>query len=442
MVTLTFRPLVLCRRSLARSPTRRSITTKAHDQYSVYIHWPYCESKCTYCNFNKYVNPSQPPVERLTDALVRELRFYLDEPRFGLRDKRVASVYFGGGTPSLASPKTIERILDTLQIPSDVEVTLEANPTSAESERLQSFRHVGINRLSLGIQSFNDRDLKILGRDHSAASAFNIINKAKRMFDKVTFDMIFARPGQSIRDWELELKQALDLAGDHLSIYQLSLERGTPLWKASTKRQLPPVASSEEAADMYDMTVEEAAVHGFSHYEVSSYARARQAMSKHNFSYWQGMDYLGIGPGAHGRLTDIQNHQRIRTFGEFHPDKYMALCESEGEGIRKWTPISSRDVQEELFVFGLRTRMGIPRSRFEEMTGNTLEQVVNQDMLSLYVDAGLLLVDNDEDLERYVPEHLQHEWMRGGIRPTERGLAVMDTLLPNLLSLLEEDNKP
>ncbi|CDH51269.1 coproporphyrinogen iii oxidase [Lichtheimia corymbifera JMRC:FSU:9682] len=404
MVTLTFRPLVLAR-PLTRSPAR-AITTKAHDQYSVYIHWPYCESKCTYCNFNKYVNPAQPPVERLTDALVRELRFYLDEPRFGLRDKRVASVYFGGGTPSLASPKTIERILDTLDITSDVEVTLEANPTSAESERLQSFRHVGINRLSLGIQSFNDHDLKILGRDHSAASAFSIINKAKHMFDKVTFDMIFARPGQSIHGWKQELKQALDLAGDHLSIYQLSLERGTPLWKASTKRQLPPVASSEEAADMYDMTVDEAAAHGFSHYEVSSYARTRQAMSKHNFSYWQGMDYLGIGPGAHGRLTDIQNHQRIRTFGE-------------------------------LFVFGLRTRMGIPRSRFEEMTGYKLEQVVNEDMLSLYVDAGLLLVNNDEGLERYVPEHLQHEWTRGGIRPTERGLAVMDTLLPNLLSLSE-----
>ncbi|CDS13916.1 hypothetical protein LRAMOSA06089 [Lichtheimia ramosa] len=393
-------------------------------------------SKCTYCNFNKYVNPIQPPIDRLTDALVRELRFYLDEPRFGLRHKRVASVYFGGGTPSLASPKTIERILDTLQVTSnDVEVTLEANPTSAESERLQSFRHVGINRLSLGIQSFNDHDLKILGRDHSAASAFNIINKAKHMFDKVTFDMIFAKPGQSILDWKHELKQALDLAGDHLSIYQLSLERGTPLWKASKRRQLPSVASSEETADMYDMTVEEAAAHGFSHYEVSSYARTRQAMSKHNFSYWQGMDYLG--PGAHGRLTDIHHQRRIRTFGEFHPDKYMALCENEGEGIRKWIPISSRDVQEELIVFGLRTRMGIPRSRFEEMTGSKLEQVVNQDMLSTYVNAGLLLVDNDDELEHYVPEHLQHEWMHGGIRPTERGLAVMDTLLPNLLSFSE-----
>ncbi|KAI7881432.1 radical SAM enzyme [Lichtheimia hyalospora FSU 10163] len=411
-------------RHLTRSQTRLITTTRAHDQYSVYIHWPYCESKCTYCNFNKYVNPTQPPIDRLTDALVRELRFYLDEPRFGLRHKRVASIYFGGGTPSLASPKTIERILDTLQVTHDVEVTLEANPTSAESKRLQSFRHAGINRLSLG-------------RDHSAASAFDIINKAKRMFDKVTFDMIFARPGQSILDWKQELKQALDLAGDHLSIYQLSLERGTPLWKASKKGQLPPIANPEEVADMYDMTVQEAATHGFSHYEVSSYARTRQAMSKHNFSYWQGMDYLG----KFGRIGIVDaNSIPVEAHVEFHPDKYMALVENEGEGIRKWIPISSQDVQEELVVFGLRTRMGIPRSRFEKMTGNSLEQAVNQDMLSMYVDAGLLLVDNDDDLERHIPEHLQHEWARGGIRPTEKGLAVMDTLLPNLLSL--EENNP
>ncbi|KAI9319228.1 coproporphyrinogen III oxidase [Dichotomocladium elegans] len=381
-------------------------------------------------------DPHHPPIERLTRALLRELTFYLNEPRFGLKKKSISSVYFGGGTPSLATPSAIAQIIDALGVPKDTEVTLEANPTSSEEARLEAFRDAGINRLSLGIQSFDDKDLKLLGRDHSAESAIRVVEKAKRMFDKVTFDMIFARPGQTREGWNYELKHALELAGDHLSIYQLSMERGTPLWKSYQNGKLPALPTADDAADMYEDTVQTAQSFGFQHYEVSSYAKTAQAISKHNFAYWQGIDYVGIGPGSHGRLTDMERQQRVRTFGEFHPDKYMTLCEAEGEGIRKWVPIPYEDALEELVVFGLRTRMGIPASRFEALTGRSLDSVIDQDMLRLYVDEGLLKVTAPSGSEEYVPSHLAHEWKSGeGIRPTEKGLAIMDSILPNLLKI-------
>ncbi|KAI8139736.1 coproporphyrinogen III oxidase [Fennellomyces sp. T-0311] len=367
--------------------------------------------------------------------MVRELEFYLTEPRFGLSHKRVTSVYFGGGTPSLSSPATVANVLNTITrhvpLDPDIEITLEANPTSSELARLRSFRDAGINRLSLGIQSFKDADLKVLGRDHSAESAIRTLEEAKQLFNQVTFDMIFARPRQTLADWKSELKQALELAGDHLSMYQLSFERGTPLWKSMQKAQVANV-DPELAADMYEEAVQTASQHGFAHYEVSSYARNRSAISTHNFSYWQGLDY--VGPGAHGRLTNTVTKQRVRTFGEFHPEKYMTLCESEGEGIRKWVPLSSDDTLEEMIVFGLRTRMGIPQSRFKKMTGQELDSVIDPDFLALCVQSGFLVVDGSPAELPYVPKHL--EWEKGGgIRPTEEGLARMDSILPQLLRI-------
>ncbi|CAO3588858.1 unnamed protein product [Absidia cylindrospora] len=278
-----------------------------------------------------------------------------------------------------------------------------------ELKRLQLFRDIGINRLSLGIQSFHDLDLQRMGRDHSGAEGIKAIAAAKKSFDNITFDLIYARPGQTLANWEKELQFGLDLAGNHMSLYQLTLERGTPIQKAVAKGELPPVPDQDEAADMYEATVELTSDKGFRQYEVSNYSKNVKTMSRHNFSYWQGLDYLGIGPGAHGRLTDPITHQRIRTFGEFHPDKYMALCESEGEGLRKTIPIDVEQTKEELLVFGLRTRAGIPKLRFESLTQGS----------SLYQD--------------YVPPELLYEWSQGGIRPTKEGLARMDSILPMLL---------
>ncbi|KAG0166657.1 radical S-adenosyl methionine domain-containing protein 1 [Apophysomyces sp. BC1015] len=368
--------------------------------------------------------------------MTREIEHYMKNNQYLLKHRKVHSVYFGGGTPSM----NIAHLLDTVDkhvgLSSDIEVTLEANPTSIESLRLQDFRQAGVNRLSLGIQSFRDRDLKILGRDHSADDGVKAIMEAKKIFDKVTFDLIFARPGQSLREWREELQQGLELAGDHLSMYQLTMERSTPLHKLSQRGIVAPLPSADEAADMYEETVKVARNHGFNHYEVSNYCRNEAAIGQHNFAYWQGLDYVGIGPGAHGRLTDTQG-RRMRTFGEFHPDKYMSLCESEGEGIRKITPIPVEQIIEELIVFGLRTRMGITRSRFKRMTGGlSLDDAIDQDILKLFVESGFLVDDAraiDEEMNCYVPKSLQYECAEGGIRPTEEGLARMDSILPQLL---------
>ncbi|KAF7729954.1 hypothetical protein EC973_003367 [Apophysomyces ossiformis] len=414
-------------------------------------------SKCTYCNFNKYVNPRQPPHDRLLNAMTREIKYYLSNDRYSLKDRPIHSVYFGGGTPSLArvsfsqndrnlannhhkKPSTIAQLLETIdkyvRLPSDIEVTLEANPTSVETSQLKSFRDAGVNRLSLGIQSFRDKDLRLLGRDHSANDGMVSIIESRKIFDKVTFDLIFARPGQSLKDWRNELKQGLEIAGDHLSLYQLTVERSTPLHKLLQKGLLAPIPSADEAADMYEETVKTAKEHGFTHYEVSNYCRNEAAISRHNFAYWQGLDYIGIGPGAHGRLTETDG-RRIRTFGEFHPDKYMTLCESEGEGIRQMVPITAEEMIQELIVFGMRTLMGVTRSRFRQMTGGqSLDDAIDQDALKLFVDSGFLIDDKGnagDKVANYIPKPLQYECEEGSIRPTEEGLARMDSILAHLL---------
>ncbi|GAA5814851.1 hypothetical protein MFLAVUS_008354 [Mucor flavus] len=416
----------------------------SNQQFSIYIHWPYCESKCTYCNFNKYVNPKDPPHDRLVKAMTTELKYFLNNTRYQFKNRKLHSVYFGGGTPSLAKPSGIASILKTIDkhvgLNDTIEVSMEANPTSIELSKLKGFREAGVNRLSLGIQSFNNEHLKILGRDHTGNEALKALSIAKDIFHKerVTFDLIYARPGQTINDWRKELRDALNIAGDHMSMYQLTLERSTPLHKQSLKGLIPTIPDSDTVADMYEETVSIAKEFGYQHYEVSSYAKNQSAISRHNFSYWQGMDYLGIGPGAHGRLTDFTENKRVRTFGEFHPNKYMALCEAEGEGIRKMVPLSLRDMAEELIVFGMRTRMGIPRSRFSAITnGKILDNFLDKEALELFTNSGFIVNEHkvtDSEMSSYVPQELAHEWVdQGGIRPTEAGLERMDYILPRLL---------
>ncbi|KAI7901863.1 uncharacterized protein BX663DRAFT_552776 [Cokeromyces recurvatus] len=384
-----------------------------------------------------------PPHDRLVHAMMTELKYFLNHPHYRLKNKKVHSVYFGGGTPSLAKPKAIESLLNTIDkyvgLSKNIEISMEANPTSIEQLKLIEFKQAGINRLSLGIQSFYDQDLKILGRDHSGKEALKALTLAKDIFhkEKVSFDMIFARPGQTVQGWKKELKQALDIAGDHLSIYQLTLERSTPLHKQVLKGLLPSIPDSDTAADMYEETIKLTKEYGYYHYEVSNFARNQQAISRHNFSYWQGMDFLGIGPGAHGRLTNYKDNNRVRTFGEFHPNKYMALCEAEGEGIRKVIPISMNDMIEELIVFGMRTRMGIPRSRFSTFIHDReLDEVLDKEALDLFIQLNLLINEDnimDKEMPNYIPKELVIEWAdKGGIRPTEQGLEKIDFILPRL----------
>ncbi|KAH8551764.1 radical S-adenosyl methionine domain-containing protein 1 [Umbelopsis sp. PMI_123] len=419
--------------------------------FSIYFHWPYCESKCTYCNFNKYINPTFPPNERMLSAIKRELAFYMRHPKFGLQARKLHSIYFGGGTPTLAPVFAIQSVIEEVDkivggLPNDIEITIEGNPTSSEVNKLQSLHNIGVNRLSLGIQSLRNEDLPVLGRDHTAKDAIHALESAKRIFGErgFTFDMIFGRPGNSLDDWKKELKQALCIAGDHMSIYQLTLERGTPLYKDVIAGKLAPIAGQEEIADMYEHVIEATAEHGYFHYEVSNYARTRTAMSRHNFAYWRGMDYIGVGPGAHGRLTQVDG-DRLRTFGEFHPERWMAQCEEEGDGVRKMISMKPYQIPEELVLFGLRTKLGIPRSRFSAMTGGKqLEDTLQGDVVKSYVEHGLLINEGKKEDEEqavmpeFVPVDCFSEFRDGTLRPTEKGLAVIDTIIPNILKPLDD----
>ncbi|CAO3646091.1 unnamed protein product [Cunninghamella echinulata] len=369
----------------------------------------------------------------------KEINYYFDH--YQLYNRPLHSIYFGGGTPSLAKPTELGYLIDLLDkkvgLTPDIEITMEANPTSIELKNLHEFKNAGINRLSLGIQSFDDASLRLLGRDHSGTDGIRGIGQARKIFDNLTFDLIFARPGQSLISWKDELKLGLDLAADHISLYQLTIERSTPIQKALKKGNLPSLPDSDQIADMYEMTVDFTKEHGFRHYEVSNYSRHTKTMSQHNFSYWRGMDYIGIGPGAQGKITHGQ--KRIRTFGEFHPDKYMSLCESEGEGIRKFTTISDDQFMEELVVFGLRTKMGVAYRSFEYLTqGKLLDDIINKEVLDMCIQSNFLIQQHDDSnqqyLKRYVPDNFRWEWENGGIRPTEEGLERIDTIVPLLLN--------
>ncbi|KAG0347998.1 radical S-adenosyl methionine domain-containing protein 1 [Podila humilis] len=289
--------------STTRNTNAANLAT-SKEPYSIYIHWPYCSSKCTYCNFNKYVDPNVDN-DRMEKALVKELVTELQH--WGLDKTRpVRSIYFGGGTPSLAR-----------------------STTSLES--LVQLRDLGITRYSLGIQSFQDQILKDLGRDHSATSALRSLLDAKKVWPgHVSMDLIMGHRGQTLQDWERELCFTMDIIDDHLSLYHLTIEPGTDLYK-NVRAGLVSVPDHDSATDMYEAIIKITEAVGFEHYEVSNFAR-NKAYSQHNSGHWLGIDYLGIGPGAHGRVTDPVSGQRVRTFNIRDPSSWMTHCEETGTG--------------------------------------------------------------------------------------------------------------
>ncbi|KAG2460618.1 RSAD1 protein, partial [Polypterus senegalus] len=306
--------------------------------------WPYCQRRCTYCNFNKYVKPAVDH-DLMQQCLVRESETLLHLSQI----KRISSVYFGGGTPSLAKPATIAKLLETFskcaQLPDDTEVTLEVNPTSAGASKLAEFRSAGVNRFSLGIQTLNDQDLVTLGRDHNSQDSLRTLQEAKELCPgRTSVDVIFGRPGQSTDLWERELEELLVACDDHVSLYQLTLERGTSLFKQvhSGKLDMP---TEEQTAVMYETAREILKQHGFQQYEVSNFAR-NDAVSNHNLMYWRGRQYIGIGPGAHGRFRPstedgAQREARVQTL---EPDVWMMEVKNSGHGTRKRVRLTQLDV--------------------------------------------------------------------------------------------------
>ncbi|KAI8605500.1 hypothetical protein EDD21DRAFT_363415 [Dissophora ornata] len=388
------------------------------ESFSIYIHWPYCLSKCTYCNFNKYVDPNVDN-ECMERSLVTELETELAHWSLDQKSRPVRSVYFGGGTPSLARPSMFKSVLSTLDrlcyLSQNTEISMEGNPSSTTSiETLQSLRDIGINRYSLGVQSFQDHILKDLGRDHTPSSALRSLLDARSVWPgRVSMDLIMGHAGQTLEDWTKELRFAMDVVDNHLSLYHLTVEPGTVLHKHVTQgRTVLP--DSDLATDMYEATIKLTSEAGFEHYEVSNFAR-NGAYSKHNSGHWQGIDYLGIGPGAHGRVLDPRSRQRVRTYNIRDPAGWMGQCAEQGSGRRRTAAIDPEESKQELVVLGMRTKRGIEHERFRQLTGQELLKYLDADATRSSIAAGLVTLTSQT------------------LSPTEKGMAVADELVARLI---------
>ena len=355
------------------------------DPIALYIHWPFCLAKCPYCDFNSHVR-ERIPQARFASALRTELAW--EAERLGRRP--LASIFFGGGTPSLMDPATVAdliadatRLFDPLP---DLEITLEANPTSVELGKLVAFRDAGVNRASLGIQSLNEDALRLLGREHSAAQAIKALEAARSTFPRVSFDLIYARPGQSVAAWQAELDQALTLCADHLSLYQLTIEPGTG-FEALHRRGELVLPDDELAAELYVATADACAEHGLLPYEVSNLAKPG-AESRHNLAYWRYADYAGIGPGAHGRVT--LGAELFATRRHRAPEPWADRVERHGHGSTAEERIAPQDRAREMLLMGLRLTEGIDTARFAARTGMGLEAALDAGVLEQALEAGYL----------------------------------------------------
>ncbi len=355
------------------------------DPLALYIHWPFCLSKCPYCDFNSHMR-ERIPQARFAAALRAELAW--EAARLGRRP--LASIFFGGGTPSLMDPAIVaslvadaRRLFDPLP---ELEVTLEANPTSVELGKLAAFRDAGVNRVSVGIQSLEADALRMLGREHSADQAVAALAAARRIFPRVSFDLIYARPGQTVAAWRAELDRALELCADHLSLYQLTIEPGTG-FEALHRRGELVLPDDDTAAALYHATLEACARHGLAPYEVSNLARPG-AESRHNLAYWRYLDYAGVGPGAHGRVTlgtDLLATRRHRA-----PEPWADRVEQHGHGSTAEERVSAPDRAREMLLMGLRLTEGIDAARFALRTGMALEDALDLDTLERALDAEYL----------------------------------------------------
>jgi oxygen-independent coproporphyrinogen-3 oxidase len=362
---------------------------RADGGFAIYLHWPFCQSKCPYCDFNSHVREAVDE-ERWRRALLAELDHYAAETA----GRALTSVFFGGGTPSLMAPKTvgalIERIAKYWPVTPEVEITLEANPGSVEAAKFAGLAAAGVNRLSLGVQALNDADLRFLGRRHDVAEALAALELAARHFRRWSFDLIYARPGQTPSAWDSELERALELAGEHLSVYQLTIEANTAFEGAERRGEfaLPP---EETAEALYELTQGRLAAAGLPAYEISNHARPG-AECRHNLVYWQGGDYLGIGPGAHGRLTFAG--ERFATRQHRAPEAWLGSVEAAGHATRERRALKAIERREELLLMGLRLTDGISRDRFRAALGEEIETSLDPARLARLVDGGFLDLDD------------------------------------------------
>lgn len=393
-------------------PAAGASATAQDEALAVYVHWPFCLTKCPYCDFNSHVRDDVDDL-RWRRALCAEIDYVAAETP----GRKVTSIFFGGGTPSLMAPETVAAVIDHVgqvwHLDRGAEITLEANPTSVEAERFAAYRAAGVNRLSLGVQALDDAALGFLGREHNAGQARAALQLARRTFPRYSFDLIYARPGQSAAVWRRELATALDMAGEHISLYQLTIEKGTPFYARHQSGEIktPPEAV---AVELYEITQELTAEAGYPAYEISNHAQPGKAC-RHNLSYWRYEDYAGIGPGAHGRLQTADAGARA-TRRHAKPETWLDAVERTGHGTAETRPLAAAERAEEMLMMGLRLHDGVDVRRFSARTGLTLAQAVRPGALQRMTDGGFLACDDDM------------------LRATEKGRTLLNSVLSELLA--------
>ncbi len=380
--------------------------------FGIYLHWPFCKAKCPYCDFNSHVRHQPVDQDRFASAMISELELYASRLKGAGRSAPVTSVFFGGGTPSLMQPAIVGRLLDAIAdlwtVAPDAEITLEANPTSVEAEHFKGYASAGVNRVSLGVQSLYDDQLRFLGRMHSAEEAKAAIKLAQQHFARMSFDLIYARPHQTPEAWAKELDEAIALAADHLSLYQLTIEQDTPFFALyrNGKFELP---DEDTSVALYEMTHERLAMHGLPNYEISNHARPGYE-SRHNLTYWRYGDYVGVGAGAHGRLQLANG--RLATSNERHPESWLKRVEQQGTGSIEEEILTLEEQSDEFLIMGLRVREGISLGRYEKLAGRRL----SDKRIDGLIEEGLLLREGDR------------------IRATRAGFLVLNALVADLAS--------
>ena len=351
---------------------------------ALYVHWPFCRAKCPYCDFNSHVRPVVDQ-ERWRRALLAELDHFAAE----LGPWRLTSIFFGGGTPSLMPPATVAAVIDRAigHFPADpaIEITLEANPTSVEAERFRGYHAAGVNRVSLGVQALDDAALGALGREHDVAEALAALELAASTFPRYSLDLIYARPGQTLAAWEAELARALTLAGDHLSLYQLTIEPGTVFHARARAGTLKPMPDQRQAR-LFELTQAMTAAAGFQPYEISNHARERGAC-RHNLTYWRYQPYIGIGPGAFGRLPGGAG--RLGTSTKRVPEAWLQAVERDGHGELERERLTSSDLVIEALLTGLRLAEGVPEARLDALDADW-RHVIDARSRETLVEAGWL----------------------------------------------------
>jgi len=351
--------------------------------FGLYVHWPFCRAKCPYCDFNSHVRAAVDH-DRWRRALLAEL----DHMARGTEGRRLTSIFFGGGTPSLMAPRTVAAIVaraaEIWRVDDGVEITLEANPTSVEAGRFRDFAAAGVNRVSLGVQALDDGDLAFLGREHDAAEALAAVGLAARHFRRFSFDLIYARPGQTVAAWEAELARALDHAVGHISAYQLTIEQGTRFHTLHGRGAFA-LPDEDLAADLYEATQEALASAGLPAYEISNHARAGEAC-RHNLTYWRLGDYVGIGPGAHGRLTLDGTVWTTRTHRA--PEVWLGRVEAGGSGEKPREPVAPDEAVADVLMMGLRLAEGVPTARIEAAAGTGLATTLPGERRRRLVESG------------------------------------------------------